>query len=458
MNSATRDLSRIFPVLDAGAVVAAGTIAYWLRWQQWAPQGDYALALVLGGFLSLALLPATGAYQSWRGRDHSLQAGNALPGLALTFILLMTLATFSKTTAEYSRLWMGYWVVLAVLLLVLTRALLRRGLGWQRRPPPRVLIVGTDRLAGETAQRLQDVFGAPAVVGMLHLGDEPAPGRLPAAVLGELAELDALLAAGGPEIDEVWLASSHLSEESRGRLLVQLQTSCLTVRYVPDLSLLNLLDHLPSEVAGMTVIEVNASPLSGPNALLKAGLDRLGALILLLVLSPLLLLIAAAIRLDTPGPVLFRQQRHGGLGDIIDVYKFRTMRHDPGAGYRQATPEDDRVTRVGAVLRRSSLDELPQLLNVLRGNMSLVGPRPHPVALNHAFMDKIDAYMQRHRVKPGITGWAQVHGYRGETDTLDKMTRRVDYDLYYIRNWSLWLDIRILLLTVRAMVTGRNAY
>ncbi len=459
MNADRRDLSRVFPLLDAAMLVAAGLLAYWLRWQHLPPRSDYSLALVLGGLLALVLLPATGAYRSWRGRDHSLQAGNALPGLAATFLALVVIAAFSKTTAEYSRLWMGYWVLAATLLLFLTRLVLGRLPALASSSAPRILIIGTDRLAAETVERLRKAYQDPAVVvGMLHPGDDPVPDGLPAPVLGRTGDLARYTRGEESGIDEVWLASSHLPDASRAALIARLQASCLTVRFVPDLSLLDLLGHMPREVAGMTVIELNATPLSGSAALIKSGFDRLGALALLLLLSPLLLLVAIAIRLDSPGPVLFRQQRHGGLGNIIEVYKFRTMRHAPGAGYRQATRGDPRVTRLGSFLRRTSIDELPQLFNVLRGDMSLVGPRPHPVELNREFTDKIDAYMQRHRVKPGITGWAQVHGYRGETDTVEKMAQRVAHDLYYIENWSLWLDIRILLMTAFSAWSGRNAY
>jgi putative colanic acid biosynthesis UDP-glucose lipid carrier transferase len=161
--------------------------------------------------------------------------------------------------------------------------------------------------------------------------------------------------------------------------------------------------------------------------------------------------------MDSPGPVLFRQPRHGSDGQVFDVLKFRTMRVTEADAPRQARRDDPRVTRPGRFLRRTSLDELPQLVNVLAGDMSLVGPRPHPVALNHEFAGRIHAFMQRHRVKPGITGWAQVHGYRGETDTLEKMQKRFEYDLYYIEHWSLGLDLKILLRTLTAL-RGENAY
>ena len=187
--------------------------------------------------------------------------------------------------------------------------------------------------------------------------------------------------------------------------------------------------------------------------LLKGSIDLAVAAVALIMLSPALLLVALLIKLDSPGPVIYRQARHGRNEQIFTLFKFRTLRTEtcapPAAPFRQVTADDPRVTRVGRVLRWLSLDELPQLVNVLRGEMSIVGPRPHPVALNEQYAAMIDGYLGRHQVKPGITGWAQVNGLRGETDTLDKMERRVQYDLQYIEHWSLGLDLRIMARTLR---------
>jgi Undecaprenyl-phosphate glucose phosphotransferase len=205
---------------------------------------------------------------------------------------------------------------------------------------------------------------------------------------------------------------------------------------------------------------VAAAPLAGWGGLFKSVLDKILAAVLGLVLSPLLLLVALVIRLESPGPALFRQCRYGFNNRPIVIYKFRTMWHHrpPETGVPQARRNDPRVTRFGRLLRSSSLDELPQLLNVLQGNMSLVGPRPHAVAHNELYARLIDGYDSRHNVKPGITGWAQIHGYRGETDTLEKMQARLTHDIFYIDNWSLRLDIRILLRTAMCVWTQRSAY
>jgi exopolysaccharide biosynthesis polyprenyl glycosylphosphotransferase len=208
------------------------------------------------------------------------------------------------------------------------------------------------------------------------------------------------------------------------------------------------------------MLSVLERPLSGWSLVLKALEDRILAAILLLLLGPLLLAIAAIVKLDSPGPALFRQRRYGFANNEIVVYKFRTMFHArvEDASVPQATRDDPRITRIGKFLRRSSLDEFPQLLNVLRGDMSLVGPRPHAVAHNEQYATIIDDYLARHRVKPGMTGWAQVNGLRGETDTPEKMRRRVQFDLYYIDNWSLLFDLKILALTPIAILGKENAY
>lgn len=207
------------------------------------------------------------------------------------------------------------------------------------------------------------------------------------------------------------------------------------------------------------VLELSAQPLSMLDRFLKRALDLLGAVFLLVLLSPLLLLVAIAIKLDSRGPALFRQLRHGFNNEPIRIFKFRTMSTmEDGDTFRQATKSDSRVTRLGRLLRRTNLDELPQLLNVIQGNMSLVGPRPHPVALNDAYVHQIKLLARRHNMKPGITGWAQVNGYRGETDTCEKMRARIEYDLYYLDNWSLFFDIKILFMTLLSRSAYSNAY
>ena len=222
-------------------------------------------------------------------------------------------------------------------------------------------------------------------------------------------------------------------------------------------------DQIPggtAETTRATTPRPIVSPMVGMNRVLKAVEDRVLAALVLTLASPVMLVIALGVKLSSAGPVLFRQRRHGWDGNPIVIYKFRTMRvhTECGGQVTQASKTDSRVTRFGAFLRRTSLDELPQLINVLQGRMSIVGPRPHAVEHTEHYRDLIDTYLQRHRVKPGMTGWAQVHGWRGETDTLEKMQKRVEYDLYYIAHWSLWLDLKIIFLTLTNGFLHPNAY
>jgi putative colanic acid biosynthesis UDP-glucose lipid carrier transferase len=233
----------------------------------------------------------------------------------------------------------------------------------------------------------------------------------------------------------------------------------IDIIWSPDFSGLTLLNHSMADLEGLPMIKLNESPLTSypTAALTKALFDRLIAGLALLLLSPLLIGTAIAVKLSSPGPVLFKQKRHGWNGTVIEVWKFRSMRIHDDKQVKQATRSDPRITRVGAFIRRTSIDELPQLFNVLQGSMSLVGPRPHAIEHNDYYTDKINAYMARHRIKPGITGLAQISGCRGETDTLDKMQRRVELDLAYINHWSLWLDFKVLVKTPLTLF-GKDIY
>ena len=459
----TPRLARGAVLLDAIAVLAAAWLAWWWRFGRWSMADHYLVALALGVLLTLVLLPALGAYRGRRWPQPGVGALRALPGLAAVFGALVVMAAATKTTADFSRLWTGGWLLSSLALMMSWRFFVSR---WRaiRAPHERgnLLIIGTGTLAGETARRLADAFGdSQRLAGFLTVGDDPddrTGGDLGAPILGGIDDLERVLLEADPAITEIYLATGDIDRALRERLMGELQLFSLPVRYVPDLALLNLIGQQPRRIAGMSVIELNATPLDGPDAVIKTVMDRVASAMLLVLLSPLLLTVAALVKLDSPGPVLFRQPRHGGSGQVFDVLKFRTMSHADAPSDRQATRDDPRVTRVGRILRSTSIDELPQLLNVLAGDMSLVGPRPHPVALNHEYAGKIHAFMQRHRVKPGITGWAQVHGYRGETDTLDKMRKRFEHDLYYIENWSLGLDFKILALTALRAWRSENAY
>jgi putative colanic acid biosysnthesis UDP-glucose lipid carrier transferase len=242
-------------------------------------------------------------------------------------------------------------------------------------------------------------------------------------------------------------------------LLSRLQDTTTSVHYAPDVFGINVIQGQLHDMDGVPVVSLLESPITGTNHLVKRATDFALAAIILVLISPVMLALAIGVKLSSPGPVIFKQRRTGLDGKDILVFKFRSMvTQDNGAVVRQATKGDPRITPFGAFIRKTSLDELPQLFNVLFGSMSLVGPRPHAVAHNEEYRKIVQAYMLRHKVRPGITGWAQVNGYRGETDTVDKMAARVHYDLEYLRNWSLALDLKIIARTVRVLFFDRNAY
>jgi len=259
-------------------------------------------------------------------------------------------------------------------------------------------------------------------------------------------------------VSSIYICLPMRPDERVTRLLEELKDTTASVYFVPDLYAFDTMQAQVCDLDGIPLFAVRETPFSGMNGVLKRGSDIIFATILLAMIWPLLLALAIGVRMSSPGPALFRQRRYGLYGESIYVYKFRTMRVLEDGKITQAQRNDPRVTRFGGFLRRSSLDELPQLFNVLAGTMSLVGPRPHAVSHNEEYRKVIAGYMLRHKVRPGITGWAQVNGYRGETETVEKMQRRVEYDLDYLRNWSLRLDLTIMFRTALTVWRDRNAY
>jgi putative colanic acid biosysnthesis UDP-glucose lipid carrier transferase len=257
----------------------------------------------------------------------------------------------------------------------------------------------------------------------------------------------------------IYIALPMASQPRILKLLEDLRDTTASIYFVPDIFVSDLIQARVDSIGGLPVVAVCESPFCGINGVVKRASDFVLATLILLLISPLMVAIALGVKLSSPGPVLFKQRRYGLDGKRIVVYKFRSMTvEEDGDLVRQATKNDSRVTRFGGFLRRTSLDELPQFINVLQGCMSVVGPRPHAVAHNEIYRKLIRGYMIRHKVKPGITGFAQVNGWRGETDTVDKMKRRIEYDLQYLRNWSLLLDLQIIFKTIVVVLQKDNAH
>ena len=321
------------------------------------------------------------------------------------------------------------------------------------------VIVGACELGRTLAQRLR---GNPRFgIRVAGFFDDRGPDRTgeeaAGATLGTLEQLADYVKA--KRVDLIYITLPMASQPRMVRLLDQLHDTTASIHFVPDIFLFDLIQARIDTLDGMPVVSVCDTPFRGLDGFVKRASDIVLALLLCALALPLMLAIAIGVKLSSRGPVFFRQRRYGLDGREIIVYKFRSMTvTEDGSVIRQATRTDERVTRFGAFLRRYSLDELPQFINVLQGRMSVVGPRPHAVAHTELYRKQIKGYMFRHKVRPGITGWAQVHGLRGETDTLEKMERRIAYDLDYLRHWSLQLDLWIVLKTVLVVLDGRNAY
>jgi Undecaprenyl-phosphate glucose phosphotransferase len=323
----------------------------------------------------------------------------------------------------------------------------------------RALLAGMNEPGLELARRLgSDPYSDTRVVGFVDdRGRERLAGRGEHPVLGRIQDLPELVKQN--RIDLVYLALPMVSQPRILTLLDALRDTTASVYFVPDMFVTELIQGRIDSVSGMPVVGVCDTPFDGVSGLVKRASDIALSLFVLIVASPLLLALAFLVKLSSPGPVIFKQRRYGLDGEEIVVYKFRSMTvTEDGDAIVQCSPGDSRLTPIGALMRRTSLDELPQFFNVLQGRMSIVGPRPHAVAHNETYRKLIKGYMQRHKVRPGVTGWAQVNGLRGETETLDKMKARIDHDLDYLRNWSLRLDLYIIARTLFVVLKGHNAH
>jgi Undecaprenyl-phosphate glucose phosphotransferase len=458
----------LFVAADLTVVVVAWGLAYVLRFlvpivpvTKGVPSAvNYANLLPLICVVWGIVFHASGLYDPMRGASESTERRRVLRASSLAMLIFLALS-FLVIEKQYplSRLTLLYFYVLSSGLLVLERATLREILREARRRGynlRHVLIVGD----GELALAVRDRMQRHPELGLKVRGfvtDDPARVRSfvdATPVLGHWDEVSEIVAAGG--IDQVLLALPFESLPHLERVLARLDGAAVDVKVVPDVERFVSLRSGIEEFDGLPIISLRATPLTGWHRVLKRALDVAVAAVALVLLSPLLLLIAALVKLTSPGPVLFSQERMGLDGRVFRVWKFRTMRADAEAesGPVWAVSDDPRRTPVGAILRRLSLDEIPQFLNVLRGEMSLVGPRPERPVFIAEFRRHVPRYMLRHMVQAGMTGWAQVNGWRGNTS----VEQRIEYDLYYIENWSLVLDLKILMLTFVRGFMNKNAY
>lgn len=420
----------------------------------------FAAAGIVGATGLTALLRRDGYYEFEALLSSSRSMRAVIARWALIVLGLIAFGYALKVSEHFSRFWLFAWTGVVTVALVTARilaaALLRRAVREDGVFSRRIAIVGANEVGARFAGHAANPEKAISIVGVFSAGPEEATATgLPP--VGDLRALERAARAG--EIDDIVIAMPKLSKEGMTSLVNRLSALPVSLAICPSG---HWLDHTGGEVVrigGAPLLTLYRRPLEGWGGVLKTAEDYLVGLPAFLILSPLILLIALAIKLEGKGPVLFKQQRHGFNHKVFKIYKFRTMVvQEDGDTIAQARAKDPRVTRLGAILRRYSLDELPQIFNVLKGDMSLVGPRPHALAHNHQYALTIENYSGRHKVKPGMTGWAQVNGYRGETSEKELMAERVRFDLEYIDNWSLWFDIKIMALTFAAVLFPKNAY
>lgn len=448
----------LFRICDPLLTVLVGIFAYRAYLDTFTLPDHYVVFLVMGALGVAIVLPLFLLYEPQRGSGLA----DEMRRLVFAWLVMAALAGgaifATKVGDNFSRVWVtawlaGGWAVTALLRLSVRwtlRGLRQRGLNQRH-----VVIVGAGTLGRTVATRLAQSPWTGLRLQRFYDDGADTVGTIVAGVRVAHVDRDLLVdvAAGG--IDQVWIALPLRADARIREILTMLRDHPIEVRFVPDIYSFHLINHSVTEVAGMPVISLTETPMSGANRVIKALEDYTLAAILLVATAPLMLLIAVGIRLTSRGPVLYRQERVTWNGERFEMLKFRTMpvTAEAATGPVWSGQGEQRATPFGRVLRRTSLDELPQLVNVIRGEMSLVGPRPERPEFVEQFRAQIPGYMQKHLVKAGITGWAQVNDLRGDSD----LEQRIQYDLYYIDNWSLWFDLRILSLTLWHILKSRNA-
>ncbi|QQB32385.1 undecaprenyl-phosphate glucose phosphotransferase [Achromobacter deleyi] len=454
--------SYLYRLLDAAIVIICGLAVTEFKFSDEAmadPPQIHLFLIYLCGLGVIALFPAFRLYVSWRGRRLTDLVVRSLAAWALVFALGILVSFLMHQSAAVSRLWAATWFGSVALALAGVRLAAYTVLGAARDrglDRKRVLLVGFGALGHDLWRRVERYREAGyEVAGIYAEAHENLPPQV-----RRLHELDALHGfVREHNVREVWIVLPMEAGQELREVLYHLRNDLVDIRWIPDVMSIQLLGHRIGEFLGLPAIQLNSLPAAGVRGLAKEAFDRAFALCALVGLSPVMLTVAGLVKLTSRGPVLFTQPRLGVDGKVFHVYKFRTMTvHQEHGVVTQATRDDARITRIGGFLRRTSLDELPQFLNVLRGDMSVVGPRPHALEHNELYKDLVQRYMMRHRVKPGITGWAQVNGLRGQTDTLRKMSDRIEHDIYYIQHWTFRMDLIIIARTAVSGWTGRNVY
>lgn len=445
--------------LDIFCIASSGIFSYWLRFDNLDFNSTYKSVLLLGILLGVISLSFFGGYRAWRGASFSSEIQCILSSNISTFLLLIISAFAIQTSALYSRIWVGSWLITSTFFILGYRFTLRKTLEKLRSKGlniRRVIIIGDGELGQKVASKL---ILSPELGFVVQGFVTDHPEKYKSTLVNELPNLgnieDINKIVSRLNTDQVWIALPLTEAKRMEKVQSTLATSAVTIRMIPDIYGFQLLNHSLSEVAGLPIINLSTSHmLEGKNRFLKSVEDKVLSFIILACISPILLALAIGVKLSSSGPIFYRQERVSWNGRSFDMLKFRSMSVDcekDGVKWGGATSMS--VTKFGAFIRKTSLDELPQFINVLKGDMSIVGPRPERTVFVEQFKHEIPGYMQKHMVKAGITGWAQINGWRGDTD----LQKRIEHDLYYIENWSLWLDLKIIFLTFYKGFVNKNA-
>lgn len=424
-------------------------------------EGYGSAALYIAG-LTLFVSLCFRQFATLQGQPRHRFLWSGLGSVALAFSFFLSTLFLLRATAEYSRATFVIQFVAVALAVLSVRAIgysaIRTAIAAGRVQARRIVLIGNKANYAVIKDQLSEA-------GIQTVRSLPFPGKTKSGPNGSETALDCevvrqmIEACRKLQPDDIVILAAATDLPRSARLADALSELPVSLHVIPVETRELLGSARLGDLGTLVTIQLLRAPLSAFDGLIKRGFDIVAAVTGLVLLSPLLLMVSVAIKLDSRGPVLFRQTRHGYNNHPIRVFKFRSMTTmEDGHAFRQATKNDPRMTRIGRIIRRTNIDELPQLINVLFGEMSIVGPRPHPVAMNEMFQKQISPLSRRHNVKPGITGWAQVNGYRGETDTLEKMQRRFECDLYYIDNWSLLLDVKIILMTLFSKRAYSNAF
>ncbi|MEX0408512.1 undecaprenyl-phosphate glucose phosphotransferase [Aquibium sp. LZ166] len=455
-------------ILEFLLLLLAGALAYTYRIgvpQQF--DWDYLAAIFGGSLLTVILLEFTDSYQMAvlrkplaHMRTFALVWSGAFAAMALASV-------FMKNSADFSRLWFAGWYVSGFIIILGLRLVMARLIKrWARNGvmERRAVIVGGGQAAETLIRSLEKQ--ADNDIRICGIFDDRDDRRSPPIVAGypKLGNISELIEFARAARIDMLIVSLPLTAEARVlSMLKKLWVLPVDIRLSAHSSELRFRPRAYSYIGSVPLLDIFDKPINDWDSVAKRAFDIIFSLIGIALFAPVMLATAIAIKLDSKGPILFKQKRHGFNNEVIEVYKFRSMyadQSDPTAK-RAVTKGDPRVTRVGRVIRKTSIDELPQFFNALLGNLSLVGPRPHAVAAqshNLLYTEVVDGYFARHKVKPGVTGWAQINGWRGEMDTDEKIKKRTEFDLFYIENWSLWFDLKILLMTPIRLLDTENAY